>query len=73
MDQPFLQGIGDGLDDKLFDKVSTDELELLGLRPHPDPISEASSLSSVKLPECNYRLKLPSVTLQRECCPNALQ
>jgi hypothetical protein len=44
--------------------VSTESLEKLGLRPHPDPVAEAASLGSVDVPERPYAVTLPGHVLK---------
>ena len=51
--------IGDGMEENHYANVVTDELQALGLYKHPSPVSEAASLSSIRLPEVDYAVKLP--------------
>eukprot|EP00878_Enallax_costatus_P023440 GHUV01024933.1.p1 GENE.GHUV01024933.1~~GHUV01024933.1.p1 ORF type:complete len:410 (+),score=80.43 GHUV01024933.1:835-2064(+) len=57
--------IGDDAEDyENFANVSTTALETFGLAPHPSPVCEAATLSSVPSPESDYSLKLPAHVLK---------
>jgi hypothetical protein len=62
------QEIGDDAEGyENFATVSSNALEGYGLAPHPSPVCEAATLSSVPSPECDYTLKLPGHVLKSEC------
>eukprot|EP00798_Chlamydomonas_sp_ICE-L_P014789 gene14789-20839_t len=56
--------IGDGDEDLAYTNVSTAKFEALGLRPHPDPVAQCSSLSCVDAPEADYICRLPAHVLK---------
>eukprot|EP00775_Hariotina_reticulata_P014309 gene14309-36_t len=59
------EGIGDDAQDYAnFANVSTSDLERYGLAPHPSPVCEAATLSSVPSPEVKYSVKIPANVLQ---------
>lgn len=65
---PYEQEIGDDAEGyENFATVSSNALEGYGLAPHPSPVCEAATLSSVPSPECDYTLKLPGHVLKSEC------
>jgi len=60
------QDVGDGLDHVYYAPVSSEGLEArlgIKLKPHPDKVSEAAALSSVKSPPLKYSLCLPKEIL----------
>jgi hypothetical protein len=61
------QEIGDDAEGyENFATVSSNALEGYGLAPHPSPVCEAATLSSVPSPDCDYTLKLPGHVLKSE-------
>lgn len=64
------QDVGDGLDHIYYAPVTSEGLEKrlgIKLKPHPDKVSEAAALSSVRSPDLKYSLCLPKEILLSKC------
>ncbi len=64
------QDVGDGLDHVYYAPVTSEGLEKrlgIKLKPHPDKVSEAAALSSVRSPDLKYSLCLPKEILLSKC------
>lgn len=62
------------MDAEFFANVVTSDLESLGLKPHPDRVAEAASLSAVTPPmDKPYKLMLPPHVVKGRVLEQKLQ